>query len=726
MAEISSVQSIAKKLAIRLLRKAEPVISRVGELADDVFEREPRLRRASDYVQDVVFEKTGRVFPKIRATAQGKPIATTRKDLFRQLRDLPFDETKFQKKPTLDFLHRNILNLGNYDVKTISEISKLLKDLEKDPALEIILKRLPWDENVLSTMNKLLSRNFSLDEMKTILSTAEWHRFNNIGIVLNINPKLSSSEIAKSVTKDYSIKLPDIMRRTDRVKAKLNDVDDEKISEFVNSSGIFQADSEFNKNLSASKNYFISKGGLDELEKTEMLLDAYHSQNNFYSNVNGEAHEFYKVLEQKADAGEGLPKEVKELAEIAEFSPEDKMLEYDSLDFASPAKCFNEAVRLEPLKEFIGRYSKEEPQMAKYLYEKYFLTKIPQRLRESYRKMVEEFGTYVFTENSQTVLVDKRIYPEFDAWQKSSNGNAKYPAVFDLSHAKKEFIRPVKKANGFFYPQLSSINIPNDELYYDFLRTSRGTLRHEMTHLNDTVFKDINDIIQNRMYASELKAVGLSDEAINYAYTNKSELVAVASTGDCSKYSEEFKNVLVELGMPKWVFNFKPLEELGKEESNDMGILVEKLKGRFSIPARYNTSGNIPNGIMIQGLKPKSLDEVAELLALHSDFNYRKIDFAELTPEDALRKLGDIAKSAKDDNKRTILQIDNFSRFTAITEGDSSFIPKLKAFLTSCAEKYKCTVVADTEDISKITPEVMAVQRFPIKLDASGNQINNY
>lgn len=709
MAEISSVQSIARKLASRLLRKAEPVISRVDGLVADVFEREPRLKRASDYVQDVVFENSGLVLPRIRTSVQGKPIATTRKDLFRQLRDLPFESNGWQDSK----IYKNILNLGNPDVETVSRISKFFRDMEGNPALEVISHQLAQNEEVLPAIDKVLLRNLSaeetLDEVIFQSELVPWKKYSNM---------------VERITKEYSVKLPDIMKRIDRIKTKLDDVNDEKIREFVNSSGIFKTDSEFNKNLSVSKNYFISKGGLEELEKNELLLDAYHSQNNFYANMDGEAHEFYKSLNQKVGSGKFSPKESQELDEIKEMIPEHKMLEYDSIRNTSSAKCFHEAVRLEPLKEFIGRYSKQEPQMVNYLYEKYFLTKIPKRLRESYRKMVAEFGTYVFTENSQAVLIDKRIYPEFEVWRKSSNGNVKYPAVFDLSHAKKDFIDVEKSASGFFNPRLSSINMPNDELYYDFQRTSQGTIRHEMTHVNDSVFKDIDDVIQNRMYTSELKAAGLSDADIDYAYTNKREFIAVASTGDCSKYSEEFKKVLMELGMPKWVFNFKPLEKLGKGEFNDIGILVEKLKCQFSIPARYDI-GKTPNGIMIQGLKPKSLDEVAELLALHSDFNYRKIDFAGLTPEDALRKLGDIARSAKDDSKRTLLQIDNFSRFTAITEGHTSFIPKLKAFLTSCAEKYKCTVVADTEDISKITPEVMAVQRFPIKLDESGNTINN-
>ena len=43
-----------------------------------------------------------------------------------------------------------------------------------------------------------------------------------------------------------------------------------------------------------------------------------------------------------------------------------------------------------------------------------------------------------------------------------------------------------------------------------------------------------------------------------YAYQNTEEFIAVASEGDMSQYSPEFKQLLVDFGMPSWVFNMKP------------------------------------------------------------------------------------------------------------------------------------------------------------------------
>lgn len=609
MSEISSVQSIAKKLASRLLRKAEPVISRVGELAEDVFEREPRLKRASDYVQDVVFEKTGRVMPRIRASVQGKPIATTQRDLFRQLRDLPFDETKFQKKTTLDFLHRNILNLGNYDVKTISEISKLLKDLEKDPALEIILKRLPWDENVLATMNKLLSRNFSLDEMKTILNVSEMHRFDDIGNLLAIppnqlenfkiipilentsavdnnnlknilsNPRLASPkmldeiilqrnlDIAKNhpdliehVTKEYS---PNVARRIERMRISLEGVQDEKIREFISSADVFRPDSEFNRNLAISKNYCISKGGMDELGKRELLLDAYLCNQDYYSMINGYTHDYYKALKK------AFPESAEEISLDIQSNADNLRQSHKHLLANGASGIFHEAVRLEPIKEFIGRYSKDEPEMADYLYEKYFLTKMQNcELKRKCIEINKKFGTKVFVNLNTNATDLNKIDNELINWRDASSGKAKLPFIFDLSEIKEDFIKTGEIVTTGVSRRLdNAINMTSEKLSQNY---ADSTIRHEMTHLNDALFSkkdgiingiDFDEIQQTQKYQTELAEAGIKGYSLKYAYQDKKEFIAVASTGDCSKYSEEFRDVLVKLGMPEWVFNLKSLHE---------------------------------------------------------------------------------------------------------------------------------------------------------------------
>lgn len=542
MAEISSVQSIAKKLAIRLLRKAEPVISRVGELADDVFEREPRLKRASNYVQDVVFEKTGRILPRIRASVQGKPIATTQRELFRQLRDLPFDKKDWSAKEISKRIHQGVLHLGEQDIRTISRLSKFFHDLDPEPA-KVFAETIVNDDRCLLNINELLSNNSKTSEIidRIILQDelTFWEK---------------CPGMLKRTVKEYS---SDVSRRIERIKSKLQDVEDEKIRKAVCSSSILNPDSEFNKNLNISKNYCLSMGGTEELEKTELLLDAYLCKHDYCSMINGDSHKYYQYL---AEVDPELTNMVQNSTNsLREYY---KSRHHEEL-FKATSGMFYDATRLEPLKEFIGKYSQSEPEMVNYLYEKYFLPKLNEgELKQKCVQINRELGTKLFvTADTSAVMLDK-IHNELLNWNNVSQGKTKLPSVFDLSPIEKSFIDDESDhiTTGLSRKPDNLINIPTDTL-----RESNATLtiRHEMTHLNDTGIKDLDagQVLKNKKYVEELANAGLDDDAIEYARTSKNEFIAVAATGDCSRYSKEFKEVLVKLGMPEWVFNLKPLQE---------------------------------------------------------------------------------------------------------------------------------------------------------------------
>ena len=63
----------------------------------------------------------------------------------------------------------------------------------------------------------------------------------------------------------------------------------------------------------------------------------------------------------------------------------------------------------------------------------------------------------------------------------------------------------------------------------------------------------------NCKYREELLKAGIAPDHIRYAYTNRAEFIAVAAEGDMSKYSPEFKNDLIKLGMPEFAFNLKTI-----------------------------------------------------------------------------------------------------------------------------------------------------------------------
>ena len=56
----------------------------------------------------------------------------------------------------------------------------------------------------------------------------------------------------------------------------------------------------------------------------------------------------------------------------------------------------------------------------------------------------------------------------------------------------------------------------------------------------------------------EFRNAGISDSHIPYAFNDTQEFIAVAAEGDMSKYSPEFKQMLIDFGMPEWMFNMKP------------------------------------------------------------------------------------------------------------------------------------------------------------------------
>lgn len=111
----------------------------------------------------------------------------------------------------------------------------------------------------------------------------------------------------------------------------------------------------------------------------------------------------------------------------------------------------------------------------------------------------------------------------------------------------------------------------------------KWAMRHELTHTNDLkqgcvdamkinkimpkkyIIEDDGAItetidIENCKYKDEFLNAGISEEHIHYAYNNPKEFIAVASEGNMAKYSPEFKQVLIDFGMPEWELNLAPNE----------------------------------------------------------------------------------------------------------------------------------------------------------------------
>lgn len=84
-------------------------------------------------------------------------------------------------------------------------------------------------------------------------------------------------------------------------------------------------------------------------------------------------------------------------------------------------------------------------------------------------------------------------------------------------------------------------------------------------------FRENSSILkEKKWYRNEFANAGIPEGHIDYAYENRSEFIAVAAEGDFTKYSPEFKIVLVDLGMPEWAFDM-PMNTFEYRFTKDIG-----------------------------------------------------------------------------------------------------------------------------------------------------------
>lgn len=145
-------------------------------------------------------------------------------------------------------------------------------------------------------------------------------------------------------------------------------------------------------------------------------------------------------------------------------------------------------------------------------------------------------------------------------------------------------------------------------------------------------------------------------------------------------------------------------------------VRLEKGESKENLDLKNLSKITVPNGIMLTGLDKNTTNWLTEWMVKKSDCNFKKIDFTNLTDNDALKELVNTAQESKTTGKRTLIQIENFDKIAIPTGNNGSLIAKFKAFLESCSEKYKCTVITNVKDPSELAPEITGVQRFPVKI----------
>ena len=243
------------------------------------------------------------------------------------------------------------------------------------------------------------------------------------------------------------------------------------------------------------------------------------------------------------------------------------------------------SAKTEMLMNYIKFYPKSP--VADHLYNSMYLkhledSGIDSSIIEGCKKVNNKYGVKIsISENNLVKRYSNLIESvdlEFSKWQNASGGTAVFPPVLDFNKAKVDWHQA--SASGGYYGGSSNHLTGSIEQSIDTKERVELVLRHEMLHSNDisgkiqgldtwdlfdelcsykTIIEDgasttIVDL-ENSKYVDELRRAGISDDYIRYGYTEPAEFIAVAAQGDFSKYSPEFKQVLINLGTPAWVFN---------------------------------------------------------------------------------------------------------------------------------------------------------------------------
>ena len=247
-------------------------------------------------------------------------------------------------------------------------------------------------------------------------------------------------------------------------------------------------------------------------------------------------------------------------------------------------------------------------EMLDYMYEKYYVSKIEDpKVRKLCRDINRTYGTRVLlSANTRDInRALKVIQKELEAWTKVSEGKARLPIILDLNSCDIAYETAAAYTN-----IRGNIHHNGAKIY------SSRIIRHEIMHLNESSMfarysadpefaKLVRSIIPSKItekdgiskevldwdnckYREEFLKAGIDPEHIEYAYTNRNEFLSVAAEGDPSRYSPEFKEVLIKMGMPEYVFDLTVNDfrtELNADRMKD--ILKEHPNANFDELVKY-------------------------------------------------------------------------------------------------------------------------------------------
>ena len=326
-------------------------------------------------------------------------------------------------------------------------------------------------------------------------------------------------------------------------------------------------------------------------DKIGAVIDVYNTFNGKYNYIGNKYdmpgfREYYKFLLQSN------PEKAKKFAAAIQ----DGNIKLDDKDFVD---FINEA-KIDRLRAFVQQ--NPESRLSNYFYNEYYLNQshIPPDLKAKCEKINEKYGTKVFLSSDSEIEALEYLDAELAEWKKISGGEANFPAVFDFSKAKRNYIDDTSahgQSRAIGYQNDYERTIALDGLNYDNMAYA---IRHELTHAND-LKKGVNidpkynldeimphdangkPIYEKCLFKDEFRNAGIPEMHIPYAYNNTKEFIAVAAEGDMSKYSPGFKQMLLDFGMPEWQLKMKDFSYWDKHKIHDFNTICHQNGDSYQI-----------------------------------------------------------------------------------------------------------------------------------------------
>lgn len=350
----------------------------------------------------------------------------------------------------------------------------------------------------------------------------------------------------------------------------------------------------------------------DVIQDTHSVLEAYHT-------LNGDYTRYKKQNDFAFDESNATPVEYLEFLRIADPAKAERFEKFISdaqnnklgedlrRNDKNLVNDFLASQKTEALKDLLA-FTKDN-EMADYMYKEMYIKKqnLPKEVEEKCINIADKYKSKLFlsSESNDRIKELDLIENEYKLWAEASDGTARFPKVLDMNKINSSYIDNNAAYGSKAAGELSQVGAI---LNLDGSTTAviNHALRHELMHLNDNYAMSrravkalepkINEIMprktivkngkkynmidyDNCKYREEFLNAGINPKHIPYAYNSRDEFIAVAAEGDMSKYSQEFKQVLKEFGMPEFASKLPATNPKIKENVK----IIEKI--RKDLPA---------------------------------------------------------------------------------------------------------------------------------------------